>query len=451
MFESLSDKLNAVFGRLGRKGKLTEEDVDAALREVRIALLEADVNFKVVRSFVSSVREKAIGENVLTGLNQAQQVIKIVNDQLVEMLGSDAQPLNTAAAPPTTLMLVGLQGSGKTTTAGKLALQLRKAGNRPLLVACDPYRPAAIRQLQTFGKQIDIPVLSDERKKPPELAQAALGEARGGGYNYLLLDTAGRLHVDDELMRELSEIKRRVNPSEVLLVADAMSGQDAVRVAEAFNSEVGVTGAILTKIDGDARGGAALSLRAVTGVPIKYVGVGEKLDALEPFHPDRVASRILGMGDVLTLIERAQEAVDEEQARELEKKLRTAKFDLEDFLGQLNQVKKMGPLDQLLGMIPGLSGALRGQQLPSFEDRQFKRIEAIILSMTPEERHHPEILGGSRKRRIARGSGTTPADINQLLNQFKQMQKMLKQLGQAPAGRGIGPLKPPSNWPLSLG
>jgi signal recognition particle subunit SRP54 len=450
MFESLSDKLNAVFGRLGRKGKLTEEDVDAALREVRMALLEADVNFKVVRSFVGGIREKAIGENVLTGLNQAQQVIKIVNDQLVEMLGSDAQPLNTAAAPPTMLMLVGLQGSGKTTTAGKLALQLRKAGNRPLLVACDPYRPAAIRQLQTIGRQIDIPVLADERKKPPELAQAAVGEARSGGYNYVLLDTAGRLHVDDDLMRELSEIKRRVNPPEVLFVADAMSGQDAVRVAEAFNTQVGVTGAILTKMDGDARGGAALSLRAVTGVPIKYVGVGEKLDALEPFHPDRVASRILGMGDVLTLIERAQEAVDEEQARELEKKLRTARFDLEDFLGQLNQVKKMGPLDQLLGMIPGISGALRGQQLPSFEDKQFKRIEAIILSMTPEERHNPEILGGSRKRRVARGSGTTPADINQLLNQFKQMRKMLRELGQAQMGRG-GQFKPPPNWPLSLG
>jgi signal recognition particle subunit SRP54 len=452
MFESLSEKLNNVFARLGRKGRLTEQDVDEALREVRIALLEADVNFKVVKSFVAAVREKAIGENVLGGLNPAQQVIKVVHGQLVEMLGSELQRLNVASSPPTVIMLVGLQGSGKTTTAGKLALQLRKGGNRPLMVACDPYRPAAIRQLQTLGKQLDLPVLADERKKPPELAQAAVREAQSNGYNYVILDTAGRLHIDEELMQELTDIKRRVNPGEVLFVADAMTGQDAVRVAESFHQQVGISGVILTKMDGDARGGAALSLRSVTGVPIKYVGVGEKLDALEPFHPDRIASRILGMGDVLSLIERAQEAVDQEQAAALEKKLRAAKFDLEDFLGQLNQVKKMGPLDQILKMIPGLSGAMRGQQMPSFEDKQFKRIEAIILSMTPDERRRPEIIGGSRKRRIARGSGTTPSDINQLLNQFKQMQKMLKQFGQMQSGRGgMKANRLPPNWPMSFG
>ena len=451
MFESLSEKLNDVFTRLGRKGRLTEADVDEALKQVRMALLEADVNFKVVKSFVAAVREQTIGEDVLKGLNPAQQVIKVVHEQLVGMLGTEAQRLQTAPSPPTVVMLVGLQGSGKTTTAGKLGLQLRKSGSRPVMVACDPYRPAAIRQLQTLGKQLDIPVISDEGKKPPELAQASLREAQSSGYNFVLLDTAGRLHIDDDLMRELTEIKRRVNPTEILFVADAMTGQDAVRVAEAFNQQVGITGVILTKMDGDARGGAALSLRSVTGVPIKYVGVGEKLDALEPFHPDRIASRILGMGDVLTLIERAQEAVDQEQARELEKKLRAAKFDLEDFLGQLNQVKKMGPLDQILKLIPGVSNALKGQQLPSFEDKQFRRIEAIILSMTPAERRNPEIIGGSRKKRIARGSGTNTSDVNQLLNQFRQMQKMLKQLGRVQPGTGRAPGGRPPGWPMAFG
>jgi signal recognition particle subunit SRP54 len=446
VFESLSEKLQGAFARLGRKGKLTEQDVDEALRELRIALLEADVDFRVVKSFVAAIRERAVGEQVLSGLNQVQQVVKVVNDQLVEMLGAEPSRLSAAATPPTVVMLVGLQGSGKTTTAAKLAQQLRKAGNRPLLVACDPYRPAAIRQLQTLGKQVDVPVLADEHKKPPELAQAAVRQAQGEGLNYVLLDTAGRLHIDEDLMQEVSEIRQRVQPQEVLLVADAMTGQDAVKMASAFNEQVGLTGVILTKLDGDARGGAALSLRAVTGLPIKYVGVGEKLDAIEPFHPDRVASRILGMGDVLTLIERAQETVDQEQARQLEKKLRSATFDLEDFLAQLNQAKKMGPLDQLVKLIPGVSGALKGQPLPSFEDKQFKRIEAIILSMTPKERRHPEIIGGSRKRRIAQGSGTTPADINQLLNQFRQMQKMVKQLSQAQSGPGKRGLGGPLQW-----
>jgi signal recognition particle subunit SRP54 len=451
VFESLSDKLTGVFSRLGRKGRLTEQDVDEALREVRVALLEADVNFKVVRSFVQSVKEKAVGEEILTGLNPAHQVVKIVNDQLVEMLGQEAARLGASPSPPTGIMLVGLQGSGKTTTAGKLGLQIKKGGNRPLLVACDPYRPAAIRQLQTLGSQLDIPVFVDERKRPPEVAQEAVKEAQRTGASYVIYDTAGRLHIDDELMQELKEIKRRVNPTEVLFVADAMTGQEAVRVADDFNQQVGLSGVILTKMDGDARGGAALSLRSVTGVPVKFVGVGEKLDALEPFYPDRVASRILGMGDVLTLVERAQATVDQEQAKDLEKKLRAGKFDLEDFLGQFQQVKKMGPLEDLIKMIPGMSGLLKGQQLPSFDDKQLKRFEAIILSMTPAERRNPEIIGGSRRKRIARGSGTTPADVNQLLNQFKSMQKMLKQfgrgaLGQMPAGAGRLP-----GWPRSFG
>jgi signal recognition particle subunit SRP54 len=451
VFESLSDKLTGVFSRLGRKGRLTEQDVDEALREVRVALLEADVNFKVVRSFVQSVKEKAVGEAILTGLNPAHQVVKIVNDQLVEMLGQEAARLGASPSPPTGIMLVGLQGSGKTTTAGKLGLQIKKGGNRQLLVACDPYRPAAIRQLQTLGNQLDIPVFVDERKRPPEVAQEAVKEAQRTGASYVIYDTAGRLHIDDELMQELKEIKRRVNPTEVLFVADAMTGQEAVRVADDFNQQVGLSGVILTKMDGDARGGAALSLRSVTGVPVKFVGVGEKLDALEPFYPDRVASRILGMGDVLTLVERAQATVDQEQAKDLEKKLRAGKFDLEDFLGQFQQVKKMGPLEDLIKMIPGMSGLLKGQQLPSFDDKQLKRFEAIILSMTPAERRNPEIIGGSRRKRIARGSGTTPADVNQLLNQFKSMQKMLKQfgrgaLGQMPAGAGRLP-----GWPRSFG
>ena len=441
MFESLSDRLQDVFARLGRKGKLTEADVGEALREVQRALLEADVNFKVVKTFIAAVRERAIGEDVLRSLTPVQQVVKIVNEQLIAILGEGQARLVSAANPPTVIMLTGLQGSGKTTTAAKLAEMLRKQGNRPLLVACDPYRPAAIRQLETLGQQLGVAVFANTHQTPPELAQSAIKEAQAQSCNLVILDTAGRLHVDDDLMNELSDMKRRVGPHEVLLVADAMTGQDVVRVGEAFNDRVGLTGVILTKMDGDARGGAALSLRSVIGVPVKFVGVSEKLDGLEPFHPERVASRILGMGDVLSLIEKAQENIDQERASALEKKMRTASFDLQDMLEQLAMIKKMGPLDQLMGMIPGISRLMNGQA-PSFEDKRFKRMEAIILSMTPGERRNPEILGRSRKRRIALGSGTSQAEINQLLNQFKQMQQLFKQMGVQTRGKkGMRPPK----------
>jgi len=446
MFESLSDKLQDLFSQLGRKGKLTEEDVEKVAREVRIALLEADVNFKVVKEFVRKVKERAIGVEVLESFTPAQQVVKIVSEELIETLGTTQAKLNVNSGGPTVVMLVGLQGSGKTTTTAKLALNLRKGGSRPLMVAADPYRPAAVLQLQTLGKQLDIPVFHDPNLKPPELARAAVERARADGLNYVLLDTAGRLQINEELMRELEEVKRRATPTEILFVADAMTGQDVVRVADEFNTRLGITGAILTKMDGDARGGAALSLRAVTGVPIKYVGVGEKPDALEPFYPDRVAQRILGMGDILSLIERANEVVDQQQQKELEKKLRTATFDLQDFLDQMRTVQKMGSLQSLVEKIPGMSRMMRGNDMPQLEDKQLKRVEAIILSMTPGERRKPEIIGGSRKRRIARGSGTTPADINQLLNQFREMQKMLKQIssGKMPNIPGMGqlPMRP---------
>ena len=436
MFENLSDRLQGVFQRLGSRGRVSEDDLKAALREVRIALLEADVNFRVVKQFVASVQEKALGAEVLRGLHPAQQVIKIVHDEMVSMLGQDGASLNAAPRPPSAIMLVGLQGSGKTTSAAKLALMLRKQGHRPLLVAADPYRPAAVTQLQTLGRQLDIPVYHEDRRKPPDLAQDALKHADRQGLNYVIVDTAGRLVIDDEMMREVAEIRRRIDPPEALLVADAMTGQDAVQVAEQFQQQVGITGVVLTKMDSDARGGAALSLRAVTGVPIKFVGVSEKLDGLEQFHADRIASRILGMGDVMTLVERAQELTDEEDARLLEKKFRSATFDLEDFLDQLTKVRQMGPLDQVLGMIPGMSQALRGQNV-QLEDKHVKRIEAMIQSMTPEERRHPEIIGGSRKRRIARGSGTTPGDINKLLNQFRDMQKMMKMMSRGKMPRGL--------------
>ncbi|MFQ6059412.1 MAG: signal recognition particle protein, partial [Anaerolineae bacterium] len=422
MFESLSDKLQGVFQKLARKGKLSEADVDAALREVRLALLEADVNYKVVKGFVARVRERAVGVEVMRSLTPAQQVVKIVNEELIHLLGEPSR-INLSGPPPHVIMLVGLQGSGKTTTAAKLALQLRKQGQRPLLVAADPRRPAAVTQLEVLGRQLDIPVHSEGTQVPPPTVCAnAVKRARESAYSAVLLDTGGRLHIDEELMRELEQIKARVSPREVLLVADAMTGQDAVRVAGEFHRRVGLTGLILTKIDGDARGGAALSIRSVTGVPIKYLGVGEKTDALEPFHPDRLASRILGMGDMLTLIERAEAAFDQEETRRMERKLRTATFDLEDFLKQLQQVKQMGPLSQLMEMIPGFAQISR--QIPQeVTDQQLKRVEAIINSMTREERRDPRILNASRKRRIARGSGTTVQEINQLLAQFRQVQR----------------------------
>lgn len=438
MLESLSDRLQDVFRRLRGKGKLTERDVDEALREVRLALLAADVNLKVVKQFLARVRERAIGVEVLESLSPAQQVIKIVHEELLQTLGEHAK-LNLSAMPAT-VMLVGLQGSGKTTTAAKLALQLRSNGQRPLLVAADIRRPAAVQQLVTLGKQLDIPVYTEAGASPPDICAHAVKRARETAASVVIFDTAGRLHIDEPMMAELAQIRDKVSPSEVLLVADAMTGQEAVRVAQEFHRLVGLTGLVLTKMDGDARGGAALSVRAVTGVPIKYIGVGEKLDALEPFHPDRLASRILGMGDMLSLIEKAQASFDQKQAAALEKKLRTATFDLDDFLAQLQEVKKMGPLSQLLEMIPGFSTISRQLPASALDDNQIKHVEAIIRSMTLQERQHPEMIDGSRRRRIARGSGTTPQEVNQLLNQFRQMQKMMKTIssGKMPGGGLFG-------------
>ena len=434
MFETLSDKLQNVFKKLSGKGSLTEKDVDEALREVRLALLEADVNFKVVRTFIANVRERALGSGVLQSLTPAQQVIKIVNEELVSILGGGESKLSQVSQPPTVVMLVGLQGSGKTTTAAKLALHLRRKGQRALLVAADLRRPAAVAQLVTLGKQLDIPVYSEGTPaKPLTVCLDSLKRARELAVSWLIVDTGGRLHIDEAMMEELVELKGALSPAEVLLVADAMTGQDAVRAAEEFNARVGLTGLILTKMDGDARGGAALSIKSVTGVPIKFIGIGEKLDALEPFYPDRLASRIQGMGDMLTLIEKAEETFDKEKAKEFEKKVRAATFDLEDFLAQLHQVKNMGPLSQIIDMIPGLSSI--GRKLPdaALDDKQLQKVEAIILSMTLQERHSPHIIDGSRRRRIARGSGTAPQDVNRLLKQFSEMQKMMKAMA---GGRG---------------
>lgn len=436
MFENLTEKLNAVFKKIGGKGKLSEADVDEALRQVRLALLEADVNFKVVKDFIARVRTRAVGEEVMRSLSPAQTVVKIVNEELIATLGEPAK-IDLSGEPPHVVMLVGLQGSGKTTTAAKLALQLHKHGQKPLLVAADTRRPAAVEQLKTLGRQLDIPVHAEPSTVPPPTIAANAVSRSAGAYSVVLLDTAGRLHIDDELMHELEQVKAKSNPSEVLLVADAMTGQEAVRVADEFHKRVGLTGLILTKVDGDARGGAALSIRSVTGVPIKYLGVGEKLDALEPFFPDRLASRILGMGDVLTLIEKAQENMDQEAAQKAAEKLLKAQFDFEDFLAQLQQIKKMGPLSQLLGMVPGLGQATK--DLPAdVTDKQMKRIEAIISSMTRAERQHPDILNGSRRRRIAQGSGTTVQEVNQLVSQFKQMQRMMQQF-KSGKGRGLFP------------
>ncbi|MBI5649194.1 MAG: signal recognition particle protein [Chloroflexi bacterium] len=437
MFDTLSEKLNAVFKKLSGKGKLSEADVDAALREVRLALLEADVNFKVVKEFLARVRVRAIGIEVMQSLSPAQTVIKIVNEELIRTLGEPAK-IDLSGEPPHVVMLIGLQGAGKTTMAGKLALHLRKHQQKPLLVAADTRRPAAIQQLQTLGKQLDVPVHSEsDTVPPPTICINAVKRASDGAYSVVLLDTAGRLHIDDDLMHELEEIKQKTKPQEVLLVVDAMTGQEAVRVADEFNKRVGLTGLILTKVDGDARGGAALSVRSVTGVPIKYLGVGEKLDALEAFFPDRLASRILGMGDVLTLIEKAQENLDQDQARQAAEKILKAEFNFEDFLSQLQQIKKMGPISQLLGMVPGFNQMAK--ELPAeVTDAQMQRIEAIINSMTRAERQQPEILNGSRRKRIANGSGTSVQEVNQLVSQFKQMQRMMAQL-KSGKGRGMFP------------
>ncbi|HEY8489766.1 MAG TPA: signal recognition particle protein [Dehalococcoidia bacterium] len=441
MFEALSDKLQGVFRKLGNRGVITERDLDEAMREVRIALLEADVNFKVVRQFIAQVRERALGAEVLRSLTPTQQIIGIVHQALVETLGGERADLGRSPShPPTLVMLVGLQGSGKTTSAAKLGVYLRGKGERPLLVAADVYRPAAVEQLVTLGQQNGLEVYQEGTgARPADIVAHALERARRGGFTYVLVDTAGRLHVDQEMMAEVADLRQRFNPTEVLFVADAMAGQDAVRAAEEFHQAVGTTGLILTKMDGDARGGAALSIRQVVGVPVKFIGVGERANALEPFYPDRLASRILGMGDVVSLVEKAQETIDQREAQKLAEKMKKGSFDLEDFLDQMQRVKRMGPLGQLMQMVPGM-GALRGKlDFDQLESDHFKKIEAIIYSMTPRERRHPEIIDGSRRRRIARGSGTTPQDVNQLLNQFREARKMMKVLA-GPRGRGGFPL-----------
>ena len=433
-FESLSGKLQQVFANLKGKGRLSEKDVKAAMREVKLALLEADVNFKVCKDFINKISEKAVGTDVLEGLNPGQQVVKIVNDELVALMGSAQSKLTFSSKPPTVYMMAGLQGAGKTTTTGKLAGQLRKQGKHPLLVACDVYRPAAIKQLQVVGGTYNIPVFEQGQGNPVEIAENAIQYAEKNGNDVVIIDTAGRLHIDEELMEELAEIKANVHPQEILLIIDAMTGQDAVNVAQTFDERLGIDGVIVTKLDGDTRGGAALSVRAVTGKPIKYVGMGEKLEDLEPFYPDRMASRILGMGDVLSLIERAESAFDEKQARELEAKMRSQEFDLNDFLTQLQQIKKMGPLKDLMKMIPGLGGKIDLDSI-DVDDNATKHIEAIIQSMTKEERSNPEILNGSRKKRIARGSGRSIQEVNKLLKQFEDMRKMMKQFSSMTKGK----------------
>ena len=433
MFENLTDRLTGILNKLTSKGRLTEADVDEALSLVRRSLLEADVNFRVARDFVAAVKERSMGSDILESLSPGQQVIKIVQEELTELLSGGDNSLTLSSQAVTTIMMVGLQGSGKTTTAAKLALHLRQEGHKTLLIAADLRRPAAIQQLETLGKQLDIPVYSEAPTSTTvvKVAKNGLEKAKQLGVNWAIVDTGGRLQIDEELMQELGDVKKEIDPQEVLLVVDAMTGQEAVSAAEGFHSQVDLTGLIMSKMDGDARGGAALSITRVTGVPIKFMGVGERPDGLEAFHPDRLASRILAMGDILTLIEKAQGAVDEKQAAEMEKKFRQASFDLEDFLTQLQSVKKMGSLSSIMDMIPGMGQLSKKMPAGDLDDGRIERIEAIIRSMTREERQRPEILNGSRRRRISKGSGTTPADVNQLLNQFKQTQKMMKQMSKS--------------------
>ncbi|MGA8943543.1 MAG: signal recognition particle protein [Thermoactinomyces sp.] len=434
-FEGLSERLQSVMRKLRGKGKVTEADVKEAMREVRLALLEADVNFKVVKDFVNRVRERVVGQEVMKSLTPGQQVIKVVNEELTALMGGKQSKLNQAPKSPTVIMMVGLQGAGKTTTSGKLTRYLQKQNRRTLLVAGDVYRPAAIRQLEVLGASLNTPVFSlGDKESPVEIAKRGVQKAREEGFDYVIIDTAGRLHIDDEMMGELREIREQVSPDEILLVVDAMTGQDAVNVAESFNRQLGLTGVVLTKLDGDTRGGAALSVKAVTNCPIKFVGVGEKTDALEPFYPDRMASRILGMGDVLTLIEKAQSAVDEEKAKDLQRKMRTLSFTFDDFLEQLQQVRNMGPLEDMLSMLPG-TGQMKGLKNIQVDEKQLVRVEAIIRSMTPEEKSHPEILNASRRKRIAKGSGTTVQDVNRLIKQFGDMKKMMKHFTQMAKGR----------------
>ena len=433
MFENLTDRLTGILNKLTSKGRLTESDVDEALALVRRSLLEADVNFRVARDFVAAVKERAIGSDVLESLSPGQQVVKIVQDELTQLLSGGDNSLTLSSQPVTAIMLVGLQGSGKTTTAAKLALHLRRESHKSLLIAADLRRPAAIQQLETQGKQLDISVYSEDPESSTvvQVAKNGLEKARQLGVNWAIIDTGGRIQIDEDLMQELDDVKKAINPQEVILVVDAMTGQEAVNAAEGFHERVNLTGLIMSKMDGDARGGAALSITRVTGVPIKFLGVGERPDGLEAYHPDRLASRILAMGDILTLIEKAQEAVDDKQAEEMERKFRQASFDLEDFLTQIQSVKKMGSLSSVMEMIPGMGQLSKKMPMGDLDDGRVERIEAIIRSMTPQERQRPEILNGSRRRRISKGSGTTPADVNQLLNQFKQTQKMMKQMSKS--------------------
>ncbi len=442
MLANLSQKLTDTFAKLRGKGRISEADVDAAMREVRLALLEADVNFKIVKEFVASLREKAIGASVLDSLSPETQVIAIVRDELQTLLGGSAHRIAWSSRPPTVILLAGLQGTGKTTTAAKLAALLKREGKKPLLVACDIYRPQAILQLQTVGQQVGVPVYEEGKANPVHIAQRGVAYAREKGLDVVIIDTAGRLHVDEAMMSEVKLIAEMTSPNETLLALDAMTGQDAVSAAAAFNEALPLTGVVLTKMDGDARGGAILSVRAVTGVPVKFIGTGEKLDAIEVFHPDRMAGRILGMGDVLSLIERAETQFDEKEAAKMEAKMRSGVFDFEDFLAQMKEMRKMGPMENILAMLPGMNKLPPGANL-GMDDKVMKRIEAIVLSMTAKERRDPDIIGSSRKKRIAAGSGTSVQEINKLLNQFRDMKKMMKQLqamqtGKMKMPRGFG-------------
>ncbi len=441
MLENLTEKLANAFKKFRSKGKLSAADVKEGMREVKLALLEADVNFKVVKDFTSAVTERAVGQEVLESLLPAQQIVKIVNEELIKLMGTETPKITISPKPPTVIMMVGLQGAGKTTHAAKIANLYKSKGKRPLLVACDVYRPAAVDQLKIVGESVDVPVFSLGTKiSPVDIAKAGIEHAKKNGNDMVLIDTAGRLHIDEELMEELVKIKTATNPSEILLVVDAMTGQDAVNVAKSFNELLDITGVVLTKMDGDTRGGAALSVKYITGKPIKFIGIGEKMDALELFHPDRMASRILGMGDILSLIEKAEAAFDEKNAKELERKMREQTFSLEDFLVQMRQLKKMGNLNNLIGMLPGVNtSALKNAQI---DESQMAKTEAMILSMTKEERLHPELINGSRRKRIANGSGTTVEDLNKLLRQFDQMRKMMKQFTGGKK-RGFGGMKLP--------
>lgn len=438
-FEGLSERLQSTLAKMRGKGKISEADVKEMMREVRLALLEADVNFKVVKQFVNDVKERAIGQDVMKSLTPGQQVVKIVHEELTNLMGSDVVPITFNPKPPTVVMMVGLQGAGKTTTTGKLANLIRKKHNRsPLLVAADIYRPAAIKQLETLGKQLDLPVFSlGDQVKPEEIVTKALEYAKTNHHDFVLIDTAGRLHIDETLMSELENVKTIAKPNEIFLVVDAMTGQDAVNVADSFNEKLGITGVVLTKLDGDTRGGAALSIKAVTGAPIKFVGLGEKLDALEPFHPERMASRILGMGDVLTLIEKAESQMDQDAAKELESKIRGASFTFDDFIEQLGQVKNMGPIDELLSMLPG-AGKMKGLKNVQIDEKQLDHVEAIIRSMTKHERSNPEVLNASRRKRIAKGSGRSIQEVNRLIKQFDDMKKLMKQMSGQMKGKKKG-------------